>query len=45
MRLKGLAATFNAEELLGAAEEALVAAPGDPKVLRQIDVILARFSR
>ena len=45
MRLKGLAASFNAEELLAAAENALAAAPGDPFVIRQIEAILARFTR
>ncbi|ODS98306.1 MAG: hypothetical protein ABS49_09385 [Erythrobacter sp. SCN 62-14] len=45
MRLKGIAASFNAEELLAAAENALAAAPGDPVVIRQIEAIVARFSR
>lgn len=45
MRLKGLAASFNAEELLAAAENALAAAPGEPAVIRQIEGIVARFSR
>lgn len=45
MRLKGIAASFNAEELLAAAENALAAAPGDPAVIRQIDAIVTRFSR
>ncbi len=45
MRLKGLAASFNAEELLAASENALAAAPGEPMVIRQIEAILARFSR
>lgn len=44
MRLKGLAASFHAEELLGAAENALAAAPGEPMVIRQIEAILAQFS-
>ncbi|MGY6551945.1 MAG: Hpt domain-containing protein [Erythrobacter sp.] len=44
MRLKGLAASFNAEELLMAADNALAAAPGEPMVLRQIEAVLARFS-
>ncbi len=44
MRLKGIAASFNAEELLAAAEHALAAAPGEPTVVRQIETILARFS-
>lgn len=45
MRLKGLAASFHAEELLAAAENALAAAPGEPAVIRQIEAIVARFSR
>lgn len=45
MRLKGLAASFNAEELLAASENALAAAPGEPLVIRQIEAIISRFSR
>jgi hypothetical protein len=45
MRLKGLAASFHADELLAAAENALAAAPGEPAVIRQIETIVARFSR
>lgn len=45
MRLKGLAASFNADELMAAAENALTSAPGEPAVIRQIEAILARFSR
>ncbi|QIG52869.1 Hpt domain-containing protein [Altererythrobacter sp. BO-6] len=37
MRLKGLAATFHAEELLTASEEALAAVPGEPGALRRIE--------
>jgi HPt (histidine-containing phosphotransfer) domain-containing protein len=44
MRLKGLAASFHAEELLVAAENALAAAPGEPMVIRQIEQLLAQFS-
>lgn len=36
-RLKGLAASFNAEPLLALAQEAIEAAPGEPTVLRRID--------
>lgn len=36
MRLKGLAASFNAEPLLALAEEALDAAPGEPTVVRAL---------
>lgn len=44
MRLKGLAASFHAEELLSAAENALVAAPGEPAAIREVEAVLARFS-
>jgi HPt (histidine-containing phosphotransfer) domain-containing protein len=45
MRLKGLAASFHAEDLLNAAERALNAAPGEPMAVREIEAVLARFSR
>ncbi|HSF12729.1 MAG TPA: Hpt domain-containing protein [Erythrobacter sp.] len=45
MRLKGLAASFHAEELLQAAEIALHAAPGEPMAIRQIEAVLNRFNR
>lgn len=44
MRLKGLAASFHAEELLLAAENALECAPGEPAAIREIEQVLARFS-
>ncbi|AOL23449.1 hypothetical protein Ga0102493_112434 [Erythrobacter litoralis] len=44
MRLKGLAASFHAQDLLGAAENALASAPGDPAAIREIDKVIARFS-
>jgi HPt (histidine-containing phosphotransfer) domain-containing protein len=44
MRLKGLAASFHAEELLNAAEQALDAAPGEPAAIRGIETVLSRFS-
>lgn len=44
MRLKGLAASFHAEDLLQAAENALVSAPGEPAAIRDIETVLARFS-
>lgn len=44
MRIKGLAASFNAEGLIGLAEEALEAAPGDPAVVRRLQVFLDDFS-
>ena len=45
MRLKGLAASFHAEELLAAAEHALNCAPGEPHAVREIEAVLARFNR
>jgi HPt (histidine-containing phosphotransfer) domain-containing protein len=45
MRLKGLAASFHAEELLAAAEHALNAAPGEPMAIREIEAVLGRFTR
>lgn len=45
MRLKGLAASFHAEELLAAAEHALNAAPGEPMAIREIEAVLNRFTR
>ncbi|MEE4200516.1 Hpt domain-containing protein [Erythrobacter sp.] len=44
MRLKGLAASFHAGELLLAAENALHCAPGEPAAIREIETILARFA-
>lgn len=43
MRLKGLAASFHASNLYDLAEEALVAAPGEPTVVRKIESALADF--
>ncbi|MBB4615594.1 Hpt domain-containing protein [Novosphingobium taihuense] len=40
MRLKGLAASFHADGLLGLAEEALDTVPGDPAVLRRLRQML-----
>jgi HPt (histidine-containing phosphotransfer) domain-containing protein len=45
MRLKGLAASFHADELLAAAEAALNCAPGEPAAIREIEAVLARFNR
>lgn len=45
MRLKGLAASFHAEDLQAAADKALNSAPGEPAALREIDAVLARFNR
>jgi HPt (histidine-containing phosphotransfer) domain-containing protein len=40
LRLKGLAASFDAVELLALAEEANEGAPGDPVVLRKLNAAL-----
>lgn len=42
-RLKGLAASFGALRLMAAADEAAVALPGDPALLRRIERILDGF--
>ena len=44
MRLKGLAASFHVGELLGLAEAALVAAPGEPTVVRALKRFVGGFS-
>ncbi len=44
LRLKGLAASFHAEELLEAAENALNSAPGEPMAVREIEHVLAGFN-
>lgn len=44
MRIKGLAASFNAEGLIDLAEEALEAAPGDPAVARRLQAFLDEFA-
>ncbi len=45
MRLKGLAASFDAEGLIGLAEEALDSAPGEPVVIRKLERFLIEFER
>lgn len=45
MRLKGLAASFHADDLLAAANRALNAAPGEPMAIREIEQVLNRFAR
>jgi HPt (histidine-containing phosphotransfer) domain-containing protein len=40
LRLKGLAASFDALELMGLADEAAEGAPGDPVVLRKLGLAL-----
>ena len=42
-RIKGLAASFHAEPLMLLAEEALETAPGDPVILRKLNVFLRDF--
>lgn len=44
LRLKGIAATFHAEQLIALAEEAAEGAPGDPAVLRRIQNFLDDFA-
>jgi HPt (histidine-containing phosphotransfer) domain-containing protein len=43
MRIKGLAASFHVERLLHLAEEALVAVPGEPSVVRKLSEFVADF--
>jgi HPt (histidine-containing phosphotransfer) domain-containing protein len=43
MRIKGLAASFHADELLAAADHALNSAPGEPMAIREIESVLTRF--
>ncbi|MDT9012903.1 MAG: hypothetical protein RL671_2467 [Pseudomonadota bacterium] len=44
MRIKGLAASFHADALIGLAEEALDAAPGDPLAVRRIKAFLDEYA-
>ncbi len=44
MRLKGLAASFHAEQLTDLAEQALTAAPGDPVIIRHLQAMLDEFA-
>ncbi|MEO0590779.1 MAG: Hpt domain-containing protein [Pseudomonadota bacterium] len=44
MRLQSLAASFHAQDLVNAAQNALEAAPGEPASIREIESVLARFS-
>lgn len=44
LRLKGLAASFHAEQLIALAEDALDAAPGDPAAIRRLQGFLDEFS-
>ena len=45
MRLKGLAASFHAEQLIALADEALEAAPGEPTVVRRLQAFLEDFAQ
>ena len=44
MRLQSLAASFHAQDLVNAAQNALQGAPGEPASIREIESVLARFS-
>jgi len=44
MRLKGLAASFHAADLVALADEALQSAPGEPAVLRNISRFITDLS-
>lgn len=44
MRLKGLAASFHAEQLIVLAEEALESAPGEPGIVRRLQAFLDDFA-
>lgn len=45
LRLKGLAASFHAEQLIALADEALEAAPGEPTVVRRLQAYLDDFAQ
>lgn len=44
MRLKGLAASFHAQELIDLAEEAVTSAPGEPVIVRKLQAYLGNFA-
>lgn len=44
MRLRGLAASFNADPLIALADDAVEAAPGDPAVVRRLQTFLDEFA-
>lgn len=44
MRLKGLAASFHAQELIELAEETITSAPGDPVIVRKLETYLGDFT-
>jgi hypothetical protein len=43
MRLKGLGASFHAPDLVRLAEQALDSAPGEPAVIRRLELLAAEF--
>lgn len=45
MRLKGLAASFHANDLILLADEAVKGAPGEPMVIRKIEAFLSDFTK
>lgn len=45
LRIKGLAASFHVDPLLALIEEASLAAPGDPSVVRRLQAYLDQFSK
>lgn len=44
MRLQSLAASFHAQDLVAAAQNALQAAPGEPAAIREIETVIAGFT-
>lgn len=44
MRLRGLGASFHAENLVALAEEALDGAPGEPVVVRKLESFVEEFA-
>ncbi|MHA6317397.1 Hpt domain-containing protein [Altererythrobacter sp. CAU 1778] len=44
MRIKGLAASFHADDLIALADRALSSAPGDPVVVRQLSAYAKEFA-
>ncbi|MXO85382.1 Hpt domain-containing protein [Altererythrobacter aurantiacus] len=44
LRLRAIAASFHAEQLVALADETLASAPGEPTVLRKMDAVLASFA-
>ncbi len=45
MRIRSLAASFRAEHLMQLADDALDAAPGEPRIVRRLQAFLDEFSR